>query len=225
LLKGKVGESWSLGVSSEHLPHACIYVRDSCRLITPRVADVPPALEGDIVYHNHVLTHAQRVEAGQDWMEWWRDIASLIVRAQLGLHMERGAFSEEGWQNLGRAYAQLADGPDFLSLANQPSLRMAAQSCFREGYKWFDAGRDPRGLSVSPFDATEAGRIAEAVADRHQVSLGSMRAGVVVLQVQGLWWQMCPPGGIICSAGYLSDARRRSWLLEQAFEARWLSEP
>lgn len=61
--------------------------------------------------------------------------------------------------------------------------------------------------------------VAEDVASRRSVELGAVRGHVVVLMVEGVWWERFMPGVALCSAAATQDPAVARTILQEAFES------
>lgn len=83
----------------------------------------------------------------------------------------------------------------------------------------FDGSRD---TSRAEQTRGEFGRdvfrpIAESLVERHGVQSGRLRAGVLVVHVEGKWSSLAAPGVLLCSESMLADLERFRVLVEGAF--------
>lgn len=217
----RAGEnSWRVGIDTcSHPAHVALYARDACGLEVPPDPSVPPRLLGEVGDHSEELAPDRRLLAGEEWLSWWNAILRLEGARENGtLGLPSGGI--ERVEALAGAYRGLLDWPDLDALADRPALREAVRLSQEDARQWRiersrDAALQERGI---PPDARELFRqSAEAVAQRLGVALDRLRAGLLVIDVEGDWADLSAPGVLVCSSAAANDSRRLATLIEEVF--------
>lgn len=210
--------SWRFAESIAQLPHVALYVRDSVGLLVPSAPDVPPVLANEVPDRTAVLDRADRAEAGQQWLRWWRQVTDDELKWQ---HHIEGVEAGERARGRIEDLHRVADPPDFDALADSPALRVAVAATFTEACRW-RAGieqpttRDERGS----FAWSLIRDVAEDVAFDHRVDVGELDGAVLVLAVHGVWSCRSQPGGALCSSAAAADRVASRALLYDVFSSQ-----
>ena len=177
--------SWRFAESvRDDLPHVALYVRDALGLAVAPDPAVPPRLVGPVRDSQDLLPEQERQEAASGWAGWW----AAVVDAQA----DRPEAAGSGLPDLRELQARrerVGSPPDFAALVDRPALRPAVVEAFPAAHRW--VGR--RRLS-SPLERTGCfpyrlvRQVAEQVAADRSVDVGDVRAGAVVLDVEGTCW-------------------------------------
>jgi hypothetical protein len=197
--------SWRLSLDDPEDAHTALFVRDAVGLVPPPSPEVPPKLAAEIPGHAAVLTNAERTEAGEQWLEWWRS----LVAHQITPHPSPASAEYLD------AYQLVMDPPDYESLAGFPALRTAAIATLGATRRWWHTTRRKAGprLAVS----APVSDIAQEVIAEYGVSPDQLDAAVIVLAVTGAWSYVAGPGAVFCSTSMLNDPKNSRALLREAF--------
>ena len=213
-------ESWRGGIDTNpRLVLVALYVRDACGLGVVDDPSVPPRLLGEIVDHTGDLTPEIRRLAGEQWLSWWSAIVTFEGAQQLGTLQLPGDGIERA-EALSAVHESLLDWPDLDVFSDQPALREAVRTSYEDASQWHsehsreaaDARRTDSELGYEGF-----GSIAEALVDRLRVTPGRLRAGVLVVGVEGDWSGLVVPGVLCCSESTVADSERFRALVEETF--------
>jgi hypothetical protein len=157
-----------------------------------------------------VLTDAARIEAGEQWLGWWRRlIAYESAPGPSGVTDEE--IVAQGRRRIAE-YRRVMDPPDFESMADLPALRTAVVATCRATSGWLSATRRSAGI-----DHAMVRDVAEEVIAEHGVSPDRVDATVHVLDVTGAWSYLARPGQVFCSLGVANDPVAGRALLREAF--------
>jgi hypothetical protein len=236
-------ESWRVAVGGGQAEHALLYVRDACQL-TPSGPEVPPKLAGGVERIDLGFSSNEMAEASGGWTEWWRQYVQVEGLNQLG---DRGVATSTEFRRSCRAeIARVFDPRDFDHLAGCPSLQEAARRSCEQALVWWRDNRQNgrQALSVpssletldswnqgirrsgvtAPIDQNSSGwqsmkDIAEAIMDDYQVGAQRVRAGVIVLAVEGIWSNIPQPGVLLCSEAAIADGPLYAAELRRAIES------
>jgi len=236
-------ESWRVAVGGDQATHAILYIRDACQLV-PSGPDVPPNLAGDVDLIDLGLSSVELAEASDGWTEWWRQYVAVEGSHQLG---DRDSttiqeFQRRHQEDMGRVF-----GPrEFDHLASCSPLQQAAQRSCEQALSWWRDHRQygrqaldvpssletlgswnqeiQKSVRTNPTDQDSSGwqsmkDIAEAVMDDFQVGADRVRAGVIVLAVEGVWSNIPQPGVLLCSEAVFADGQFYAAELRRAFES------
>ena len=204
--------SWRFAESAgDHLPHVALFVRDATGLPVPPGPAVPPRLTGAVPDHHDLLSQPEREDAGRQWVGWWSDV--LGVDRQEAADRELHAFPRGAYERAGAP-------PDFAALADRPALRRAVVATFPDAHRWVGRRRRSAGAErQGSFTYGLVRQVAEDVAFDRSVDIGRVRAGAVVLHVEGVWWHLLVPGTVVCSTAATEDPVAAQQVLRQAFES------
>jgi hypothetical protein len=202
--------SWRLSSNSPQSLDIALFVRDSVGLVPPPSPEVPPALTTRTSDHTAVLTDAARIEAGEQWLDWWRQLIA-HESAPRPSSADDEEMVAQGRRRIA-AYQRIMDPPDFESMADLPALRTAVAATFFAASGWLSATRRSAGV-----DHTMVREVAEEVIAAHGVSPDRVDATVHVLHVTGAWSYVARPGVVFCSVGVANDPVAGRALLREAF--------
>jgi hypothetical protein len=211
------GPGWrfAAGPSPQTL-HTALLVREAGGLPVQPAAAIPPRLS-EQVRRRIVLPAADRVRAGRDWAAWWRRLAAFHAREVRLPDGPRSRAEQLSWQRSQRErQARVFDPPDFVSLAPVPELRAAARLVWAQ----YPAGPQPQRTGqagAAEFGQRLIGDAAMGVAAEHGVPASSLDAGVLILEVEGMWSWHAGPGFALCSAAVPADAAAAEALLREVF--------
>lgn len=211
--------SWRLSLDSPQTLDIALFVRDSVGLFPPPSDEVPPVLAARISDHTAVLTDAARIEAGEQWLGWWRR----LIAHETAPRPSPVAGDEQAaqWQRHLDEYQRVMDPPDFESLADLPALRTAVVTTFGAASGWLNATRRPAtgSLATGPLHPDQAlvRDVAQEVIAAHGVSPDQLDAAIAVLDVADTWSYLAGPGVIFCSANVIRDPATARALLREAF--------
>jgi len=214
--------SWRVGIeSSSSLLDIALFTRDACGLDVPADAGVPPPVATTVPDRRDALAPALRSPAGVEWLSWWDAIVAQVGAVQLG-SLVLPASTHQRLETLAALDQGLLDWPDLDALAPRPALREAVRAVGAEARRWSGEQRrkvalDTRAGDPSPIAHTAVRDAAEAAMTRYAVPPERVRAGIVVLDVEGHWWHMAAPGVLVCSIATASDEARIRPLLDEAF--------
>lgn len=210
-------ESWRFAEDLGQITHAVLYVRDALGLPVEPAPGTPPRLAGEVPDRSDILEGTARDHAGPHWARWWRSLIAQEARMHLGPDGDRGQWMRSVHSEL----LQVIDPPEWASLAGQPELRSAAQALFTEGCAWADAAR----RSLLPpahdpfFDWRLTRDMAEVVAAEAGARIGAINGCVLVLLVQGRWWELVSPGVALCSQMAAEDRATAAAVLHSVFSS------
>ncbi len=126
-------------------------------------------------------------------------------------------------ETLGALAQQVLDWPELDVLADEPALQRAVRALHDEGSRWSAerarSARTAGGPGGSPIPHGLARAVAEEVIERTGVRPGKVRAGVLVLGVEGHFTHLSSPGVLVCSEATARDEARIRPLLEEAFRS------
>ncbi|WP_375497979.1 hypothetical protein [uncultured Jatrophihabitans sp.] len=204
--------SWRVDQGDSDVLQIGLFVRDAAGLDisgldVPGALDIPP-LAGISVADVAVDLRA----AGQQWASWWQQLLEVQFadRPAPAPGVDRG---RNRARYLLARWQAVCDPPDFDALADRPELQAAAQAVFDDHHVW---GR------LLPQRRTELDwallkQTAEDVAFDHRVSIDRVRAHIVFLPVDGVWWARVRPGCVLCSAAAVDDPVTAQTLVRDAF--------
>jgi hypothetical protein len=214
------GESWRAGITtSPFLAHIALYVRDACGLEVPGDSFIPPRLLGGVVDHSGALTAEIRKTAGEQWLSWWQAIIAVEGAQQLGT-LQLPAAGFERLEALVAAQESLLDWPELDVLADRSALRDAVRVSYEDASRWqSECSREvARARPTRAEFGHDAFRpIAESLKDRLGLAPGRLRAGVLVVAVEGKWSVLAASGVLCCSPTVVADFARYRALVEAAF--------
>ena len=219
-------QSWRLRIGVHPaVAQLALYVRDACRLSVAAASGIPPPLVGDVPDRSDLLEPNERADAAARWVRWWEAIVAHKGASELGVLVlpvdpmtrleTRGALAQHvlDWPEL--------DWPELEVLADEPALQRVVRALHDEGSRWSaERSRSPRtadGPGGSPILLGLARAVAEEVIERTGVRPGKVRAGVLVLGVEGHFAHLAAPGVLVCSEATAGDEARIRPLLEEAF--------
>ena len=216
-------ESWRLGTAVHPaVAQLALYVRDACRLPVAAAPGIPPPLAGDVPDRSDLLAPSEHADAAARWVRWWEAIVAHEGASELGVlvlppdPMTRLA-------TLASLAERLLDWPELEVLADEPALQRAVRALHDEGSRWCAeqarSARTAGGPGGSPIPHGLARAVAEEVIERTGVRPGKVRAGVLVLGVEGHWAHLSSPGVLVCSEATARDEGRIRPLLEEAFDS------
>lgn len=236
-------ESWRVAVGGGQAEHALLYVRDACRLASSG-PEVPPKLAGGVELIDLGFSSSVLAEASDGWTKWWRQYVQIEGLNQLGDH---GVAASAESRTSRRAEMPQAFSPrDFEHLSSCPPLQEAARRSCEQALAWWRDNRHtgrqalnvPSSLETldswnqgirrsgvtAPVDQDSSGwqsmkDVAEAIMDDYQVGAERVRAGVIVLAVEGIWSNIPQPGVLLCSEAAFADGPLFAAELRRAFES------
>jgi hypothetical protein len=208
-------ESWTLNVSAEPGPLA-IYIRDALRLDTSGDPMSPPPLTSRPPDASALLTGEERRQAAVDWSVWWRN----VLRFDGILHSTSGERDFLTWY---RSFAEeraaaVGEAPGFDALARSPALHRACVELFPQARTWMSSEPSESGPSAV-VEHGLAAAVAEDVAARRGMSIGSVRGVVLAYGVEGIWWRVAEPGVSACSTACLESKEAVRRVLHDVFES------
>jgi hypothetical protein len=157
------------------------------------------------------------VLAGGDWPAWWRRLAAFHAREARLRDRPRSRAEQLSWlRSQPERQARVFDPPDFVTLAQVPELRTAARLVWAQ----YPAGppQQRHGEARAPeFGHRLISDVAAGVAAEHGVPATALGAGVLILDVEGLWSWHAGPGFALCSAAVPGDAAAAEALLREVF--------
>jgi hypothetical protein len=197
-------ESWRVGVGGGQTAHALLYVRDACQL-APSGPEVPPKLAAGVERIDLGFSAGERAEASEGWTEWWHRYVQ-----------EEGLNQQGEWAHMN----QLFSPRDFVHLASCPPLQEAARRSCDLALAWWRENRQNSRQTRHDSSRSQSMRaIAEALMDDHQVGGERVRAGVMVLAVDGVWSNIPQPGVLLCSEALFADSHLYGAELRRALES------
>lgn len=207
-------ESWRFAVGIEQLPNAALFVRDALRLEVPPGPGIPPHVTGPLPVAGKVYTTQERRQAGLSWPGWWHQILAYEVG------MSQPSDQADRRARLGRLAEDVGVPPDFNALSDRPALQDAVRAAFADGCRWAGEVRRnwlPPEEELFGWEITRAA--AEEVAAHRSVPLGALQASVMVLMVEGVWWERFAPGAVLCSPTAAQDPADAHAIALDAFES------
>ncbi len=172
----------------------------------PPHPSVPPPLIGLPENHSS-LSNDVRVEAGREWLDWWERVLLFETR-----NTRSSVSALRGKGLLGRR--DIFDWPELRALASWPSLWRAAVETGGAA-RTFRPATPPGTRSL----AVDVRAVAEGLIEQLEVSPDRLRAGVVVLGVEGSWWYSPSPGALVCSIAVSQDGAQMASLLRSVLQA------
>jgi hypothetical protein len=152
-------------------------------------------------------------------MSWWQAIIVLEGAQQLGtLQLPESDF--ERLEATIAAQESLLDWPGLDVLADRPELREAVRTSYEDAGRWQpDRAREVARERPMPAEfGQDAFRpIAESLTERFGVAAERLRAGVLVVAVEGQWSLLAAPGVLCCSPATVADSSQYWALVEKAF--------
>ena len=206
--------SWRLSLDNPQTLDIALFVRDSVGLVPPPSDEVPPVLAVRISDHTAVLTDAARIEAGEQWLGWWRRLIAHEIAPRPGPAADDELAAQ--WRQRLDEYQRVMDPPDFDSLADLPALRTAVATTFGAASGWLSATRRPATGPLHP-DQSLVQDVAQEVIAEHGVSPDQLDAAIAVLDVADTWSYLAGPGVMFCSANVIRDPATARALLREAF--------
>ena len=216
-------ESWRLGTAVHPaVAQLALYVRDSCRLPVAAAPGIPPPLAGDVPDRSDLLEPNERADAAAGWSRWWEAIVAHEGANTLGTFV-LPSDPVARLDALGALAQRLLDWPELEVLADEPALQRAVRALHDEASRGSAerarAARTAGGPGGSPIPHGLARAVAEEVIERTGVRPGKVRAGVLVLGVEGHFAHLSSPGVLVCSEATAGDEGRIRPLLEEAFHS------
>ena len=210
-------ESWRFAEDLGQLTHALLYVRDTLGLSVEPVPGTPPRLVGGVPDRSDILDGTARDHAGPDWTRWWRSLIAQETR----MHLRPDGDRDQWMRSIHSELLQVVDPPEWDSLADRPEIRSAAQTLFADGCAWADEARRPLlPPARKPFFDWHLTRdMAEAVAADAGARIGAINGCVIVLLVQGRWWELVSPGVALCSQMAAEDEETAVAVLRGVFSS------
>lgn len=215
--------SWRLSAGNSQSCELALFARDTAQL--PIVGGDVPALIGAAAAVMPMVDAVTRQAAGEQWRSWWQQILDFEVRDRL---------NRVGGDARGRVRQVLVelqavcDPPDFDALADRSALRAVVHAAFDDFRRWESArgsarpggGQEsPLEWSVMKLEWSVMKQVAEDVAFDRGVRLDAVRARVVLLPVQGMWWHRQAPGAVLCSPEAARDPMTSYAVLHDAFDS------
>ncbi len=210
-------------MGGSQLEHVVLFVRDACGL-APTGDDVPPPLLGGITRIDARLGPGPRAEASTAWLDWWR----ASIRAE-GHNVRGDPPPLTSPTETTAVPADRVDPPDFSSLTSDTGLRRAAVTAWPEALRWWAGQRDQAQNQRQDQSGAEGrhtasrehwqllSSVADEVVEEYRVDPVRVRAGVIVLAVEGSWSARPEPGILVCSQETHDDADQFGSLLKAAF--------
>ena len=156
-------------------------------------------------------------QARSGW--WWRKVIELEGRHQRQAQ-EPPSEPHERMRILEAEHEAVFDWPGLHALTAWPDLRMAAQVSGHDALRFHHAGTPPPRVNGVPTPiAVDLKPIAEELIGQYSLSPDGLRAGIIVLAVQGDWSHIAAPGVLVCSMATAQDGERISPLIEAAFRS------
>ena len=190
-------ESWRLGTSVHPgVAQLALYVRDACRLSVAAARGIPPPLVGDVADRSDLLEPNERADAAARWVRWWEAIVAHKGASELGV-LVLPVDPTTRLETRGALAQHVLDWPELEVLADEPALQRVVRALHEEGSRWSaERSRSPRtagGPGGSPLLLGLARAVAEEVIERTGVRPGKVRAGVLVLGVEGHFAHLSSP--------------------------------
>jgi hypothetical protein len=200
--------SWRLSLDSPQTLDIALFVRDSVGLVAPPSDEVPPVLAARVSDYTAVLTDAARIEAGAQWLEWWRRLTAYEIARR------PSPLTDEDMRQRLDEHQRVMDPPDFESLADLPALRTAAAAIFGTA-----AGRlsATRRHATGHLDHALVQGVAQEIIAERGVRPDQLDAAIIALDVAGAWSHLAGPGVMFCSSKTYSDPVSGRALLREAF--------
>jgi hypothetical protein len=192
--------------------HAALFLRDAFHLKPDDDDDLPPRLTGDVPNLSSLVPGFDPYEAALAWPRWWE--RTVEYEGALAL----GEFKGDNLRDIDAARARVFDPPSFVSMKDAPSLRSLAQAAHREALRWSKYHSSSANAALQRgARSSVVSRVAwETCASLH-VKPSSLRATVVVLDVEGSWRSAPRPGLLLCSANVLRKESLFAEYLRETF--------
>ncbi len=199
--------SWRLSLDNPQTLDIALFVRDSVGLVAPPRPEVPPAFAARVSDHTAVLTDPARIQAGEQWLEWW----GRLIAYEITPRPDPGADMRQRLTD----YQRVMDPPDFDSLADLPALRTAVTTIFSAAAGWLSVTRRQATDRLHLDHALVRDVVADVIAE-HGVRPDQLDAAIIVLEVAGAWSHLAGPGAMFCSANTFSDPVSARAVLREA---------
>jgi hypothetical protein len=212
-------ESWRFAHDIPQTLHVLLYIRDALGLQVEQGPGIPPRLAGGVPDRSELLDPAARSKASRDWPEWWAMAVATALSTEIG---PQGVSTGEWRRSVGERQRLVADPPEWSFLSDRPALQAAARALYEEGGRWFSPARQSY-LSAALRDVFAWEQVrdaAEATATEHQVSPGTINGCVLVLLVEGNWWELAGSGAALCSVSAATNPEATQTILHQVFESQ-----
>jgi hypothetical protein len=206
-------ESWHLSTTFGNATlHAALFIRDAFHLKPDDEDHLPPRLIGDVPNLSSSVPGFDPYEAALAWPEWWE--RTVEYEGALAL----GEFSEGSLRDIDAARSKVFDPPNFVSMEDTTSLRSLASAAHREALRWSKYHASSANAAVQRgARSSVVARVAwETCASLH-VKPSSLRATVLVLDVEGSWRSSPRPGLLLCSANVLRKESLFAEYLRETF--------
>lgn len=218
--------SWRLSVNdSPQSISVALSVREALDLPVPASPDTPPRRVAGKVHREVGLSDAERREAGEQWLAWWRRLVDVEFRTHRPMPMPtegdihtlvRGRMAER---------QQVFDPPTFAALSESPALRTAVLAIFEKEFvrRATDERRYVRGQRG--FDWALTRDVTDELIAEFAVSPDRLDASVMIIDVPGHWYRIPRPGTAVCSLELTADAQASKRLLREVFVSGLGLEP
>jgi len=201
--------SWRLSVNdSPQTTSFALFVREALDLPVPPSPDTPPRRSSGKAYREVGLSAAERQQAGEQWLAWWRRLMKVDFRTHAPMPTEGDVHALIRARVAERE--QVFDPPTFSALSDSPALQTAAVAVFEDFTRHSSRGR--RG-----FDATLTRDVADALIAELNLSPDRLDASVLTIDVPGHWYRIPGPGTAICSLDLAADPQAAEKLLRAVF--------
>ena len=179
---------------------------------------MPPRLDGGVELIDLGFSASELAEASDGWTEWWRGYVQVDG---LNQRDDRGMATDEEFRGSHPVQMEQVFNPrDFDHLASCPPLQQAARRSCEQALAWWRDNRQNSRHTIHDSSRSLSMRtIAEAVMDDHQVGGERVRAGVIVLAVDGIWSNIPHPGVLLCSEAVFADSHLYGAELRRTLES------
>lgn len=208
--------SWRLSVNdSPQTTSFALFVREALDLPVPPSPDTPPRRAAGKTHREVDLSAAERREAGEQWLAWWRRLVDVDFRTHAPV--------PTGGDIRVLIHARMAekqevfDPPDFAALSDSPALQTAALAAFEDFTRQNDTHERRNSRGRRGFDAKLTHDVTEALIAELTISPDRLDASVLTIDVPGHWFRIPGPGTAICSLELATDAQAAEKLLRAVF--------
>lgn len=215
-----VRESMALGVEENPLLlHFALYVRDVYSLLVPGDIENPPRLRGSFSGRSNEILDSERRVVSEQWLRWWKELVAKVGATHVALLKFSTSGKNVLWTN-GISRSEEIDFPNFESLRAMPELRRVVISIADEGSQWEIARvrrvtSDPIELEHRALEREIFRSVVESFSPPGSVRLGSVRAAILLLDVDGEWAYSPSTDVVVCSREFLRDKPRFGSLLAE----------
>lgn len=207
--------SWRLSVNeSPQTISVALFVREALDLPVPSSPDTPPRRVAGKAYREVDLSAAERQEAGEQWLAWWRELVDVefLLHEAIPPDSDMPTLARDRMEHRQRVF----DPPTFAALSESPALRTAVLTTFEEELaRRKEAGPGARG--ERGFDWALIRDVADTLIAEYAINPDRLDASLLMIDVPGRWYRIPRPGTAVCSVELTTDAHAAKGVLREAF--------